>query len=467
MTFNSLQYAAFLPLVLLVYWRLRHRGQNVLLLVASYAFYAAWDPRFVGLMLLTTVSDFAVGIGMERSTDDRRRRRLFATSIFLNLAVLGFFKYFDFFADSATALFGTLGLDLPESTLRILLPVGISFYTFHGISYTFDVYRREIAAERNLVTFAVFVAFFPQLVAGPIGRAHLQLEQFRRPRTAPTQDDAASAVLLILQGLVKKVVIADSLAPVANAAFADAGSASGVQLLVGVYAFAFQIYGDFSGYSDIARGSSRLLGVELIRNFEQPYLARTVTEFWRRWHISLSTWLRDYLYLPLGGNRGGAARTYRNLLLVMLLGGLWHGAAWTFVVWGGLHGAFLVAERALRLDRSGTRSAFQLRDVPAAFLTFQLVCVAWIFFRASSLAEAGQVIAGILSMRPGPVTGADVVLVMGALVLAIQLLQRGTGRHEAFVHWRPALQGAVYGTFVVGLLVFSGGAPAPFIYFQF
>lgn len=465
MAFNSLQYAIFLPLVLLAYWRLSHRSQNVLLLVASYTFYAAWDWRFLGLMLLTTVTDFSVGVALERTADDRRRRQLFGASILLNLTVLGFFKYFDFFIGSANDLLGSVGLDLPDPALRILLPVGISFYTFHGISYTYDVYRRQLPAERNLVTFAVFVAFFPQLVAGPIGRAHLQLHQFREPRARPSGLAVEGALQLILLGLVKKVVIADSLAPVVNDAFTDAGNASAATLLLGVYAFAFQIYGDFSGYSDIARGSSRLFGIELIRNFEQPYLSRSVTEFWRRWHISLSTWLRDYLYVALGGNRGGERRTLRNLMLVMLLGGLWHGAAWTFVVWGGLHGTYLVAERLLRRDavepdRPGL-------GIGRGLLTFHLVCFAWIFFRATSMSQALDVVTGILSLRPGPVTGFDLVLVMGALVMGIQLLQRRSGAHEPFLHWRPLPQGAACGAFVVALLVFSGGAPAPFIYFQF
>ena len=336
MVFNSLQYLVFFPLVFAVYWQLKRRGQNVLLLLASWFFYAMWDWRFLGLMLLTTGVDFGVGRYLAMTEDDKKRKLAFGLSLGLNLTVLGFFKYFNFFVGSAADLLQTFGLDASEPTLRVLLPVGISFYTFHGISYTFDVFRRDIEPADDLLDFAVFVAFFPQLVAGPIGRAHLQLPQFEHERPPLRWEQARSGLCLILLGLFKKVAIADALAPFVDRTFTEPGRASWISLLGGAYAFALQIYGDFAGYSDVARGSSRLLGIELPLNFEQPYLSRNITVFWRTWHISLSNWLRDYLYIPLGGNRGSRAKTYRNLMLTMVLGGLWHGAAWTFVAWGTL-----------------------------------------------------------------------------------------------------------------------------------
>jgi D-alanyl-lipoteichoic acid acyltransferase DltB (MBOAT superfamily) len=464
--FNSLQYAAFLPLVLLVYWRLARRQQNALVLVASYVFYAMWDWRFLPLMLLSTVTDFTVGRLLEQTDDDRRRRRIFFVSLLVNLGVLAFFKYANFFLDSGAGSLRAIGIDVESPAWRILLPVGISFYTFHGISYTFDVYRREIRASHSPLDFAVFVAFFPQLVAGPIGRAHLQLPQFQRDRVRPDADQVRSAAFLILLGLFKKVAIADALAPYVNDAFD--GGAGWVALLVGVYAFALQIYGDFSGYSDIARGSARLLGIELPSNFEQPYLSQNITEFWQRWHISLSTWLRDYLYVPLGGNRGSSRRTYRNLMLTMLLGGLWHGAAWTFVVWGAIHGGLLAGHRWWRSRHPAAEPSPAGRAL-ATFATFHVVCAAWIFFRAPSLADALRYFKGLFTFRPGPVDlDAVLVLIAAAVaVLTIDVAQRRAREHEVVLGWPALARGVAYAAFVVPILLFSGGAPVPFIYFQF
>ena len=469
MVFNSLQYAVFLPAVLVIYWRLRHRRQNALLLVASYAFYSAWDYRFCALMMLSTVVDYAVGRAMASTGDERRRKLLFAASLGVNLGVLGFFKYSNFFVDSAADLLMRLGLDADFPTLKILLPIGISFYTFHGISYTFDVYRREIEPAGDLLSFAVFVAFFPQLVAGPIGRAHLQLPQFERPRTRPSSVQVRSAAFLILLGLFKKVVIADGLALYANQIFSGAGTRSGVDLLIGAYAFALQIYGDFSGYSDIARGSSRLLGIELPENFAQPYLSRNITEFWRTWHISLSSWLRDYLYVSMGGNRGTRARVYRNLVLTMLIGGLWHGAAWTFVIWGGLHGLFLVVERARGVRSPRSPGPVARGDAIRIFATFNLVCLAWIFFRAETLGQAISYLAGIVTLRSGGVDNSAVVLVVlaGLAVLAVDIVQRNRNEDTAPMRWPAPARGALYATLAAAIVLFSGGQPVPFIYFQF
>ncbi|MGH2758998.1 MAG: MBOAT family O-acyltransferase [Actinomycetota bacterium] len=473
MVFNSLEYALFFPTVLALYWLVRSRKpQNALLLIASYLFYGAWDARFLVLMLFSTVTDFSVGRWLERTEDDRRRKRIFLISLVVNLGILGFFKYFDFFIDSTAGLLETFGLQPNLPTLRILLPVGISFYTFHGISYTFDVYRRHIRATNNILDFACFIAFFPQLVAGPIGRAHIQLPQFEKERTRPTAEGVRSALFLILLGLFKKVAIADALAPYVDQAFRGSGRAGALQLLVGMYAFALQIYGDFSGYTDMARGSARLLGIELIRNFEQPYLSRNITEFWRRWHISLSTWLRDYLYVSLGGNRGGGRLlTYRNILITMLLGGLWHGAAWTFVIWGGLHGLFLVGHRLLGRQRPITTEPGRVgwRDALPILATFHLVSVAWVFFRAASLEQALSYLGGIFTLRGGPLNPDAAALLVAAAVavLGIDLMQRNTRTEEAVLDWGPVARGVAYAVMIVAIVVFSGGTPVPFIYFQF
>jgi alginate O-acetyltransferase complex protein AlgI len=471
LTFNSLQYAVFLPVVLLVYWRLKRRAQNGLLLAASYLFYGAFDYRFLGLLMLSTATDYTVGRFLEVTEDPRRRRLIFTCSLIVNLGILGFFKYFNFFTGEGTRFLNHLGLHLSPPVIRILLPVGISFYTFHGMSYTFDVYRRHIEPTRSLLSFAVFVAFFPQLVAGPIGRAHLQLPQFERDRVRPSGDQIRRGLFLILMGLFKKVAIADALAPYANNAFGSPGTTSWIGLLVGVWAFAFQIYGDFSGYSDIARGSAILLGIDLPENFNQPYLSRSITEFWRRWHISLSNWLRDYLYVPLGGNRRSDLSTYRNLMLTMLIGGLWHGAALTFVIWGGLHGLYLSAERRFTTvgSEDWRRPWSLVSDGLRTLVTFQLVSFAWVFFRAPSLNGALRYLRDIARFQPGT-TDRDALLalvVAGTAMLFIDYIQRRTGDHAAMLSWAPALRGLVYGSMILPIIVFSGGAPVPFIYFRF
>ena len=345
MVFNSLHFVWFFVAFYGAYRVLPHRAQNWLLLIASYYFYAAWDWRFLGLLVASTLVDFTCARLLSRASTPRARRALLIVSLGFNLTLLGFFKYFNFFADSLHNLFAVLGWQVDVFTLRVLLPVGISFYTFVTMSYVIDVYRREIPATRDLLDFAVFVAFFPHLVAGPILRASTLLSQIDSPRRI-TREQLRDGAWLIAWGYFQKVFVADNLAGLANAAFDPAVPHTGVNVLLGVYAFAFQIYGDFAGYSNIARGTSKLMGIELIENFRFPYLVRTPQAFWRNWHISLSTWLRDYLYIPLGGSRGSEWQTRRNLFLTMVLGGLWHGAAWTFVVWGIYHGVLLIAYRA-------------------------------------------------------------------------------------------------------------------------
>ena len=471
MTFNSLQYALFLPCVFLLYWSLSRRRQNVLLLGASYLFYAMWDWRFLGLLIFSSVADYGIGRALGRTSSEQHRRALLVVSLAVNLGVLGFFKYFDFFVGAATDLLGVVGLAPATPVVEVLLPVGISFYTFQSLSYTIDVYRRQLEPAESLLDFCTFVAFFPQLVAGPIERASHLLPELQRPRQRPSWFQIRSGCVLILLGLFKKVVIADALAPVVNEAFGqgEAGTGHWLTLLVGVYAFALQIYGDFSGYSDIARGSARLFGIELMRNFEQPYLSRSITEFWRRWHISLSSWLRDYLYVPLGGNRRGPRRTSINLAITMLLGGLWHGAAWGFVVWGGLHGLYLMADRWAGRDRPEVGRPLRRADVAPMLWTFHLVCLSWLFFRAGTLGGALAYLQQVVTLGQGTVSLGSIVLVLltGLAVLALDLVQRNSGRHDEVLRWSESRRGLVYGVAIAAIVVFSGGSPVPFIYFQF
>ncbi len=471
MTFNSFAYALFLPAVVLLYWRLGHRAQNRLLLVASYVFYGAWDYRFLSLLILSTFVDFHVGKRLAIATERRERNRWLYVSLAVNLGILGFFKYFNFFVDSGAALLGNLGLEATAPTLRVLLPIGVSFYTFQELSYTIDVWRGKRTAVPSLVDFAVYVAYFPHLVAGPIQRAHGLLPQVEQARAWPGWERIRSGLFLILLGLFRKVVIADGLAPFVRQAFDGSGTASAITLLVGVWAFALEIYGDFAGYTDIARGSSRLMGIELMHNFRQPYLSRNVTAFWRTWHISLSTWLRDYLYVPLGGNRAGKLLTYRNLMLTMLIGGLWHGAAWTFVVWGGLHGIYLAAHKMMggraELDEA---PRFRARDIVPAFVTFNLVCLTWIFFRAQDFTQAFEVLRGILTLRGGTydLDGIATLLFASIATLTIDVVQRnGFDPDLAFMRWPRPARGALYGALGTAVLVFSGATSVPFIYFQF
>ncbi len=468
MLFNTTTFAIFLVVAFGAHWRARPRYRNAVLLVASYFFYGWWDWRFLGLLALSTATDYTIGLRLAGAGAPRRRTRLLVMSAAVNLGILAAFKYHGFFLESFGALSESLGLGRPGPGLELVLPVGISFYTFQTLSYTIDVYRGRVAPTRNLIDFATYVAYFPQLVAGPIERARALLPQVsRRTRAFPSPTRLRSALLLILQGLFKKVVIADGVARVADAAFSAPGEQSWLGALVGITAFGIQIYGDFSGYTDIARGVSRLFGIELVVNFRQPYLSRNITEFWRRWHISLSNWLRDYLYIPLGGNRGGRARTYRNLMITMLLGGLWHGAAWTFVAWGGLHGLYLVAHR-LRSAGAVPDTEPGLGDLPRILVTWLWVHLAWVFFRAETFTDAFDLLEALVTARSGslPYSGLAVVLILGAAMLAVDLGARRPGLRAA-VASRPAASGAALAIVVVAVLLFSGGQPAPFIYFQF
>ncbi|MGI9647274.1 MAG: MBOAT family O-acyltransferase [Acidimicrobiia bacterium] len=474
MVFNSFEYAVFLPLVFILYWTVLRKRQNHLLLAASYLFYGWWDWRFLSLIIVSTFTDFFVARAINGSEEVTRRRLLMFVSVAVNLGILGFFKYFNFFIDSAAGLLDSAGLEPNLPTLTILLPVGISFYTFQTLGYTIDVYRRKMEPTDDLLSFAVYVAYFPQLVAGPIERASRLLPQIQRLRVRLAAPQVRSGLYLILLGLFRKVVIADGLAPMVNEAFGRSGSGDWLRLLLGVYAFSLQIYGDFAGYSAIARGSSRLLGIELMENFRQPYLARNITHFWRTWHISLSTWLRDYLYITIGGNRRGRIFTYRNLMITMLLGGLWHGAAWTFVVWGGLHGVYLAVHRSLRhKSPKAADDPFTVGDIVPALVTFHLVALSWIFFRADSFSQAWDYLLGIVTLRgavPDLVAAGDMLallLPLGLMSFLIDLTQRQARSQTPTLEWPTLSRGLAYGVMILGLIVFTGGGTVPFIYFQF
>lgn len=475
MLFNSIDFLIFLPVVLAVYYVLSTRAQNVWLLVASYTFYGWWDWRFLGLILLSTVVDFWVGQKIAVSRDAKIKRRLLVVSILTNLGILGVFKYYGFFVQSLVSLLEAIGVQAHVTTLQIVLPVGISFYTFQTMSYSFDIYRGRIGPTKNFLNFALFVAYFPQLVAGPIERAHRLLPKLEAARKIAWLDIAVGFELILL-GFFKKVAVADTLGPLVDSRFADPSMSSGLDLLLTTYLFAFQIYADFSGYADIARGTSRFFGVDLMRNFNQPYLSQSITEFWRRWHISLSTWLRDYLYIPLGGNRKGARRTYANLMTTMLLGGLWHGANWTFVVWGGLHGLYLACHKLLLRGKRVSNGNFRVGSVMVfirILVTFHLVCLTWIFFRADDLTGAFDVLSRIVLWEAGSPDmraleiGERIALLLGTLVL-LDWLQARRGDHAVMVrwHWIPRSIGYALLTLMT-LTIGNVIDEVPFIYFQF
>ena len=482
MIFNSLVFLVFLAVVLGLYYRLGHRAQNHLLVLASYVFYGWWDWRFLGLLLFTTFFDYWCALRLERETDAGKKKSFLAMSMAMNLTVLGFFKYFNFFADSLEKLFAVLGFHADMPTLQILLPVGISFYTFLSMSYTIDVYRGKLKATHNVLDFMLYVSFFPHLVAGPIVRAQDLLPQCARPRIIRT-DQVVTGIWLCLLGYLKKVVIADRLAPMVDWGFASgqAPFPDATSWLV-LYAFAFQIYGDFSGYSDIARGLAKVMGFELVHNFKAPYLTANPAAFWRHWHISLSVWLRDYLYIPLGGSRHGRFRTFRNLMLTMVLGGLWHGAGLAYVIWGTYHGVMLCVHRMwLGLRGAGT-DAEAVAGGPGGWLPraahavwvvvfFHLTCIGWLFFRAGSVrSDTGQwsiihSYGANLWTLPTAWNGlAQPVILLGGLALVLQWQHAAM---DQFARWDRRWQaGAVAAVLwaIASLGMFKG---ASFIYFQF
>jgi D-alanyl-lipoteichoic acid acyltransferase DltB (MBOAT superfamily) len=474
--FDTPIYFLFLTLVVLVYWCLGWRRQNVLLLAASYVFYGWWDPRFLGLIALSTVVDFYCARAIANTSDARRRKALLTISLVINFGFLATFKYFNFFMDSFAVALEALGFhQTPIAVLKILLPPGISFYTFQEVAYIVDVYKRKIEPAESLVDYALFISLFPHLIAGPIQRPSHLLPQVQAPRYFDSER-VFNGCLLILTGLFRKTVIADNCALLADAAFSGRlGPPNLAVVAIGTYAFAWQIYGDFSGYSDIARGSAQLLGFHFMVNFRQPYLATSLQDFWRRWHISLSTWLRDYLYIPLGGNHHGERRTYRNLMLTMLLGGLWHGANWTFVVWGGIHGAGLSIERVFRraFSREDAKAApaplWSARVWVSRVMLFHLVCLTWIFFRAPSLGEGLAFLRGLGTFVWVPEYGMALrFLALFSLPLFIMdLFNESRGEEYLLERTLEPVRVAVGVAMMAFVTLLAANQLNAFIYFQF
>jgi D-alanyl-lipoteichoic acid acyltransferase DltB (MBOAT superfamily) len=491
MLFNSGVFLKFFGAFLLLYWLVRGnlKARNVLIVVASYVFYSWWTPpggsvefglglpgvilsilwqcRFLGLLVLTSLIDFFVGLGLEKLGAQWQRRLLLSVSVAVNLTVLGFFKYFNFFAGSAASALHAAGFKIEPASLGIILPVGISFYTFQSMSYAIDVYRRQIPATRSLMDFLAFVSFFPQLVAGPIERATHLLPQFHRTVTIG-REMLEEGIWLMIWGTFKKVVIADNLAPLVEMVYSGAGY-TGPTVLAGTTAFALQIYCDFSGYSDIARGAARVLGFDIMWNFSLPYAATSLRQFWQRWHISLSTWLRDYLYISLGGNRRGAVRTYANLLITMLLGGLWHGAAWNFVLWGAWHGVGLAVQRSSMNQFQFPILNSHFRRACAWFVTMLFVLYSWLLFRARSLEQiVGMTRA--LGDFTAPVWMGSFLLNLAAFAAPLVAVEWWQTRRNNLLaplllpSWAKAvLQGALLGA----ILIYWQRDQVPFIYFQF
>lgn len=471
MIFNSITFVVFLAIVFPLYWALNRRRQNVLLLVSSYVFYGWWDWRFLSLLLVSSLFDFWLGQRIAASAGARQRKAYIVLSLISNLGLLGFFKYFNFFADSFAQLIAGFGLTASFTTLNIVLPVGISFYTFQSLSYTIDVYRGRCPATHSLVEFLAFVSFFPQLVAGPIERATNLLGQFAAERHFDLAH-AKDGIRQMLWGLFQKIVIADGVAEYVKVAYAGGTTDNGGRMLLATVFFSFQIYGDFAGYSNIACGCARLFGFSLMRNFAYPYFSRNIAEFWQRWHISLSTWFRDYLYIPLGGNRRGFGITVRNVLLTFTISGLWHGANWTFICWGALNGLLFLPVLLYRRFAAEPRTARPepgWTDLPAMALTFALCLCAWVFFRAENLAHAAGVfraVFGAFDVHTFLYDAPRAKFLILAMVAA-EWIQRRRVHPLDIAGWPlPARWAAYYGV-AAAVLLFGTFRHTPFIYFQF
>lgn len=472
MSFVSITFLIFICVFFPLYLVLPHRWQNRLLMAASLLFYGWWDWRFLFLLLGTSTLDWFVGLRLGEIDDERDRKRWITASITANLAVLGFFKYFNFFADTFAHALLLLGVQASWTTLHIVLPIGISFYTFQSMSYTIDVYRRRLAPSRNFGEFLTFVSFFPQLVAGPIERAVTLLPRVQTPRRI-TSDGFTRGLFLILLGLVKKIAISDGVAGSVDAIYNRAGAISGPDVVVATWLFAVQIYGDFAGYSDIARGLAKILGFDLMTNFDQPYFAVNPSDFWRRWHISLSTWLRDYLYVPLGGNRGSGVMTYRNLMLTMSLGGLWHGAAWNYILWGLYQGGILCVHRLWTGGRKRAESVLGLAGrvlfALKVLVFFQVTCYGWLLFRAHSFSQITRYTAALFHLG-GPLTVPLPTLPAAAglgMLVVLELLQWRAQDARFYRRWPSPVRGLLYAS--LALLVGMGlsNTSTQFIYFQF
>ena len=482
MLFNSIEFAFFLPIVFALYWFVTKRSlklQNAFLLVASYFFYGWWDWRFLFLIAFSSLIDYVVGLQLAQTSDRKKRQWWLSLSILVNIGFLGFFKYFNFFAESFSEAFTLLGEPIEATRLQLILPVGISFYTFQTLSYSIDIYRKKLEPTKNFISFFAFVSFFPQLVAGPIERASNLLPQFLKKREFKYAEGVAGCKQ-ILWGLFKKMVIADNCAQFVNIIFEDPGAHSGSTLLLGVVLFSFQIYGDFSGYSDIAIGVARLFGFKLMKNFSFPYFSRNIGEFWRRWHISLSTWFRDYLYIPIGGSRGNKWQQVRNIFIVFLVSGFWHGANWTFLCWGALHALFFVPLVLMKKNRSyldtvQTRWLFpSLKEGFLILFTYALTTLAWVFFRADSVSDAFLYFDGMFasSMFSIPELFQQTKVKLVLIFIAAFMLMEWIGKNEEFAierttqNWSMPLRYAFY--YVLAMIIFLfKGSQQEFIYFQF
>lgn len=478
MLFNTINFALFLPFVFILYWIIAKSNlklQNILLLVASYFFYACWDYRFLFLLIFSTLLDYYSGLKIHNTKNEAQKKFWFYLSIGINLGFLGFFKYYNFFISSFTEGLSFLGIKTDYWTLRIILPVGISFYTFHGLSYVIDIFKNRISPEKNFINYSVFVSFFPLLVAGPIERATHLLPQVNQTRHF-NYSQAVDGLRQILWGLFKKVVIADNCAEYANKIFDHSGNYSGSTLMLGAFFFAIQIYGDFSGYSDIALGTARLFGIELLRNFSFPYFSRDIAEFWRRWHISLSTWFRDYVYIPLGGSKGGTKTKIRNTFVIFILSGFWHGANWTFIIWGLLHALYFLPLLLLNKNRDHIKTIAYGKYLPTLTeffnmgLTFILVSFAWIFFRAENLSHALNYISGLCSRSLFTIP--EIIPIFTFILVAFFFIIEWLGREEQYaiqkigIFWHRPLRWSFYASVAYAIFIFQG-KEQEFIYFQF
>jgi len=480
MLFNSLDFAVFLPIVFVLYWFVTKHNlklQNVLIVASSYVFYGWWDWRFLSLIIFSTFLDYSIGRRLKNEDNVRVRKTLLWTSIIVNLGFLGVFKYYNFFLDNFIAAFSFFGQDIQPNSLNIILPVGISFYTFQTLSYTIDVYKKKLEPTEDLVAFSAFVCFFPQLVAGPIERATNLLPQFYKKRTFE-YDKAVDGMRQILWGLFKKVVIADNCAEYANLIFNNYQDYNGSTLLLGAIFFTFQIYGDFSGYSDIAIGTSRLFGFNLMQNFATPYFSRDIAEFWRRWHISLSTWFRDYLYIPLGGSRGGTWMKVRNTFIIFLVSGFWHGANWTFIVWGGLNALYFLPLLLLKRNRTNLgvvaegRMLPNLRELWQMGTTFLLTVLAWVFFRAENISHATSFLQKVFSITiikspyyPG-IGSTKYTLLFLLILVVFDWVNRGKPHSLMTLPKNKTVRYLFY-YIVIGTILLNAGTDQEFIYFQF
>jgi D-alanyl-lipoteichoic acid acyltransferase DltB (MBOAT superfamily) len=486
MLFNSSEYLVFFPLVFLLYWVIKPekiRVQNLLLIAASYFFYACWDWRFLFLLIFSTSLDYFTGLKIYESANNKKRKKIWLlTSIIINLGFLGFFKYYNFFVESFAELLQAFGLQANIWTLKLIIPVGISFYTFHGLSYVLDIYNEKIQPTRNVIDYSLFVSFFPLLVAGPIERATHLLPQLKKPRYFD-EYKAYNGLKQILWGLFKKVVIADNCATIVDQVFKNYDSMPAWQLIIGAVFFSIQIYCDFSGYSDIALGSARLLGIELLRNFSYPYFSRDIAEFWRRWHISLTTWFRDYVYIPLGGSRASKAKVIRNTFIIFLLSGFWHGANWTFILWGFINAVYflpllLSGNNRKNLDIAAAGKILPtIRETLSILGTFTIATLAWIFFRAPSITVAFDYIAGIFSaslfsLDIGEYTiGGRSNVAITAVYIIFFFIIEWIGRERQFALEDLKIKSrflryVLYYIIIILIFVF-GGEQQQFIYFQF